>query len=37
MADIFADDMFKLISLNDNSLISIKISLKFVPRGLIDN
>ena len=29
----FADDIFKYIFLNENVLISIKISLKFVPRG----
>ena len=33
----FADDMFKCIFLNDNILILIKISLKFVPRGSINN
>ena len=33
----FADDMFKLISLNENIWIWIKISLKFVPRVPIDN
>ena len=29
----FADDTFKRIFLNENVLISIKISLKFVPKG----
>ena len=33
----FADDIFKCIFLNENVLISIKISLKFVPYGPINN
>ena len=33
----FADDMFKRIFLNENIRISIKISLKFVPKGPINN
>ena len=33
----FADDIFKCISLNENIWISIKISLKFVPKGPINN
>ena len=33
----FADDTFKRIFLNENVRISIKISLKFVPKGLINN
>ena len=33
----FADDIFKRIFLNENVWISIKISLKFVPKGPIDN
>ena len=33
----FADDTFKRIFLNENVRISIKISLKFVPEGPIDN
>ena len=33
----FADDTFKCISLNENVRISIKISLKFVPKGPINN
>ena len=33
----FADDTFKLIFLNENVGISIKISLKFVPKGPINN
>ena len=34
---LFADDTFKRIFLNENIKILIKISLKFVPRGLINN
>ena len=33
----FADDIFKRISLNENILIPIKISLTFVPKGSINN
>ena len=33
----FPDDIFKCIFLNDNVWISIKISLKFVPKGPINN
>ena len=33
----FADDIFKCIFLNENVLISAKISLKFVPNGPINN
>ena len=33
----FPDDIFKHISLNENMWISIKISLKFVHKGPIDN
>ena len=33
----FADDIFKCIFLNENVWISIKISLKFVPEGPINN
>ena len=33
----FADDSFKRIFLNENVLISIKISLKFIPNGSINN
>ena len=33
----FADDIFKCIFLNENVLILIKISLKFVPTGPINN
>ena len=32
-----ADDIFNRILLNENVWILIKISLKFVPKGLIDN
>ena len=33
----FANDIFKCIFLNENVWISIKISLKFVPKGPINN
>ena len=33
----FADDTFKRIFLNENVIILIKISLKFVPKGPFDN
>ena len=33
----FPDDIFKCIFLNENLRILIKISLKFVPKGPIDN
>ena len=33
----FPDDIFKCIFLNENVWISIKISLKFVPNGTLDN
>ena len=33
----FADDIFKCIFLNENVWIQIKISLKFVPKGPINN
>ena len=33
----FADDVFKCIFLNENVWIPIKISLKFVPKGTINN
>ena len=33
----FADDTFKCIFLNENVIISIKISLKCVPKGSINN
>ena len=35
MDAILADDIFKCILLNENVRISIKISLKFVPKGPI--
>ena len=37
MAAIFADDIFKCIFMNENIALSIKISLKFVPEGQINN
>ena len=33
----FPDDVFKCIFLNENAWISIKISLRFVPKGPINN
>ena len=33
----FADDIFQCIFLNENAWISLKISLKFVPKGPINN
>ena len=33
----FADDIFKCIFVNENVCISINISLKFIPKGPIDN
>ena len=33
----FADDIFKCIFLNENVWIPIKIALKFVPKGPINN
>ena len=33
----FPDDIFKCIFLNENVLISIKIPLKFVPKGPVNN
>ena len=33
----FPDKIFKCIFLNENVLISIKNSLKFIPKGPIDN
>ena len=37
MAAILADDIFKCILLNRKDKTPIKISLKLVPRGPIDN
>ena len=37
MAAILPDDIFKCISLNENDIIPIQISLKFVPKSPIDN
>ena len=34
---LFADDTFRRIFLNENIRISIQISLKFVPKGLMNN
>ena len=34
---LFADDTFKRIFLNENIIISTKNSLKFVPKGFINN
>ena len=36
MASILANDTFKCMFLNENVLVSIKISLQFVPKSLID-
>ena len=33
----FADNIFQFICLNENSCILIPISLKFLPKGMIDN
>ena len=37
MATILADDIFKCIFMNEKLRILIRISLKFVPKGPIDN
>ena len=37
MAAILADNIFKCIFVNEKFCILIKISLKFVPKGPIDN
>ena len=37
MAANFTDDIFNHFFLNENVWIPIKISLKFVPKGPIDN
>ena len=34
---LFPDDIFKCIFLNENVSIPIKISVKFVPKGPINN
>ena len=34
---LFPDDIFKCIFVNDNVLIPMKISLKFVPKGPVNN
>ena len=33
---LFTDDVFKCIFVNEKCFISIKLSLKFVPKGPID-
>ena len=33
----FADDIFRCIFMNEKFYILIKISLKFIPKGPIDN
>ena len=37
MAAILADDIYRYISVKEKFCILIKISLKFVPKGPIDN
>ena len=37
MTSNLADGIFKCISLNENDIIPIQISLKLVPKGPIDN
>ena len=37
MAAVLADDIFKCIFLNENDIIPLQISLKFVPRSPVDN
>ena len=37
MAATFTDDILKRNFLNENIIISIQFSLKFVPKGPIDN
>ena len=37
MAAIFADNIFKCIFMNENDCLLIRISLKFVPKGSIDD
>ena len=37
MAAILSDDIFNCNFLNENGRIPIQISLKYVPRSLIDN
>ena len=37
MAAISADDIFKCIFMDEKCCISIQISMKFVPKGPIDN
>ena len=33
----FADDIFKCVFMKENVCISFKISLKYVPKGSVDN
>ena len=37
MAAIFPDDILKRTFMNENAWISLQISLKFVPKGPINN
>ena len=37
MTTIFAEDLFECLFVNENDRIRIQISLKFIPRGPIDN
>ena len=37
MAATFSDDIFRCIYMNENIRIAIQFSLKFVPKGPIDN
>ena len=37
MAAVFSDDIFKYIFLNEDVWISLKISLKFIPKVRINN
>ena len=37
MAAILADEIFKCIFLNENNIIQIHISLKFIPRSPVNN
>ena len=37
MARHFPDDIFRCIFVNEKFIILIKISLKFIPKGPIDN
>ena len=37
MATTITDDILKCIFFNENIIISIQLSLKFVPKGPVDN